>query len=74
MPKPITVPMTPNITVGDNYIVRFTAISPVTGATVSGVTVSGCAILGNDVADSADDGVPTPDAVKNTAVFLPGPA
>lgn len=44
MAAPMIAPLPPGIVLSGDYTVRFTALDPTTGATVSGVTVSGATI------------------------------
>jgi len=69
MPAPTVVPMTPGITISDNYIVSVTAISPTTGAVVSGVKVSAVAILGVDLSDTAPNTVTDTPPVVGDSFF-----
>ena len=70
MPKPLTVPMTPGISVSDNYIVRITALDPTTGAVVSGVNVSLSAILGIDVSNTTTAGDTTKPPTVGKSFFV----
>jgi hypothetical protein len=56
------VPITPDIIVEANYIVRFIAVDATTMAAVSGVKVNTGAILGTDLtqANAIDDSAPNP--------------
>jgi hypothetical protein len=67
MAAPIDVPLPLGLVIADGYIVRFTALNPSTGAVVPNVVVSGVTV-------QVDQAPPPSAPVKNTAVFLPGPA
>lgn len=67
MAAPMVVAIPLGLDLADGYTIRFTAVDAATGLVVPNVVISGATVQ--------YDPVPIPpDPVKNTAVFLPGPA
>lgn len=58
--------MAPDLILDGSYIVRLTAVDPVTGALVSGVIVSEVAIQATDLVGSLSSLTPMPLLVPNT--------
>lgn len=67
MAAPVDVPIPLGLVLGGGYTVRFTALDATTGNVVSNVIVSDASVQ----YDQVPQATPT---IKNTAVFLPGPA
>jgi len=55
MPRPLTVPLPPRISLWDSCVLRVAAINPTDGSIVSGVTVSDVTIECTDVRGNLPD-------------------
>ncbi len=69
MSEPLKAGMPPDLDIDGGYIVRLTAVDPVTGALVSGVVVSGVAIQAINKGTPIGDLTPQPLLVPNTTLI-----
>lgn len=67
MPAPMTAAIPWALDVSEGYVLRFTAVDPTTGATVSGVTVSGATVEGQSVTGA----VPGPEGEDPFPLLVP---
>lgn len=68
MAAPLIAGLPPDITLQGDYLLRFAAVDPTTGAPVAGVVVSGVSIFGAQLA-GPDEGVsPLPMLVPSDQV------
>lgn len=69
MAAPMIAPIPPGLQLSGDYTIRFTALDPTTGATVSGVTVSGATVQLANLSGAA------PAALQSGPFMLvPGPS
>lgn len=69
MAKPLTAPIAENLVIGDGFIVRFAAVDPTTGATVTGVKVTNVNIDGDTLGSSG----PPDNTVVGPYLLVGGP-
>lgn len=65
MAAPLKVPLPPDLTLTGDYVLRFDALDPTTGAAVAGVRVSAVSLFGRVLAGDTSGDVPLPALVPS---------